>query len=157
MATETYSTRRVGRTPTTRSDPHRQDVPVGRCDGRRVRVLVIDPSELVRARLVGRLTEAGLDIVGQATSSALARGYARITAPDAIVLDVELADRGGLALIGELKSIAPRALLIVMTNALPYRRYCLQLGADAFLDKSADFDALAAILIQARPGIRTGS
>lgn len=122
-----------------------------------MRVLVIDPSALVRTRLVARLTEAGLDIVGQATSSALARGYARITSPDAIVLDVELADRGGLALIGELKKIAPNALVVVLTNALPYRRYCLQLGADAFLDKSADFDALAELLTQARPRIRMGS
>jgi DNA-binding NarL/FixJ family response regulator len=122
-----------------------------------VKVLVIDPSALIRTRLIARLTEAGLDIVGQATSSALARGYARITTPDAIVLDVELADRGGLALIAELKEIAPEAILVVLTNALPYRRYCLQLGADAFLDKSTDFDALSELLTQARPGMRTGS
>ena len=122
-----------------------------------MRVLLIDPSTLVRTRLVARLTEAGLDIVGQATTSALARGYARITSPDAIVLDVELADRGGLGLIGELKAIAPNALVVVLTNALPYRRYCLQLGADAFLDKSADFEALTELLTQARPGMRTGS
>lgn len=122
-----------------------------------MKVLVIDPSALIRTRLIARLTEAGLDIVGQATSSALARGYARITTPDAIVLDVELADRGGLALIAELKEIAPEAILVVLTNALPYRRYCLQLGADAFLDKSTDFDALSELLTQARPGMRTGS
>lgn len=122
-----------------------------------VRVLVVDHVMLVRTRLVARLVEAGLEVVAEATSSVLARGCARTYAPDVIVLDVELPDHGGLALIGELKLILPHAKIVVLTNALPYRRHCLQVGADAFLDKSAEFDVLVELLVQARPGSRIGT
>lgn len=105
-------------------------------------------------RLVARLVEAGLDVVAEATSSIFARSYARTHTPDAIIIDVDLPDRGGLALIGELKSIVPQAFLVVLTNAMAYRRHCLQLGADAFLDKSADFDAVCGILHQGRSEAR---
>lgn len=115
-----------------------------------MRVLVVDPTAQVRTRLVARLVESGLEVVAEATSSIFARSYARTHAPDAIVIDVELPDRGGLALISELKSIVPNAALVVLTNAMAYRRHCLQLGADAFLDKSADFDAVSEILRQVR-------
>lgn len=113
-------------------------------------MLVVDPAPEVRMRLVARLVEAGLEVVAEATSSIFARSYARTHAPDAIVLDVDLPDRGGLVLIGELKAIAPRAFVAVLTNAMAYRRHCLEVGADTFLDKSADFDALCEILRQVR-------
>lgn len=121
-----------------------------------MRVLVVDAVSIVRTRLVARLVEHGLAVVAEATSSQLARAYAASHAPDAIVLDVELPDRGGLALLGELPAIAPAAKLVVLTNALPYRRHCMQLGAHAFLDKSADFDRVAGVLAQLR-SLRTGT
>jgi hypothetical protein len=35
------------------------------------------------------------------------------------------------------------------TNLAPYRRACLAAGADAFLDKSTDFDLVAQALVPA--------
>lgn len=98
-----------------------------------------------------RLAEAGHDVVGEASTSVVARAFTRTLGPEAVVLDVELPDRGGLALITEIKGIAPRVVIVVLTNALPYRRHCLQLGADVFLDKSAEFDAVGALLAGAVP------
>jgi DNA-binding NarL/FixJ family response regulator len=63
------------------------------------------------------------------------------------VLDVDLPDRGGLALLAEL---APQITVVVLTNALSYRRRCMMLGARAFLDKSSDFASVADMLARPR-------
>jgi DNA-binding NarL/FixJ family response regulator len=109
-----------------------------------VKVLVVDAASAVRTRLVALLVEGGVTVVGEAGSSVHARAFASAHAPDAIVLDVDLPDRGGLALI---EDFAPTMRVLVLTNALSYRRRCLMLGAHAFLDKSAEFSAVATTLL----------
>jgi DNA-binding NarL/FixJ family response regulator len=109
---------------------------------------VVDSSAVLRTRLVSRLIEAGLEVIAEAATAADALEHARAVVPDAIVLDVSLAERTGLGLIAELKAILPAAILVVFTNAQPYRRWCLKHGADHFLDKSTDFDAVAPILLE---------
>jgi DNA-binding NarL/FixJ family response regulator len=101
-----------------------------------VKVLVVDAAVAVRTRLVALLTEGGIMVIGEAATSVHARELARTDTPDVIVLDVDLPDRGGFALIADL---APTMRILVLTNALPYRRRCLMLGAHAFLDKSSEF------------------
>lgn len=109
-----------------------------------MKVLVIDAAVAVRTRLVALLEEAGVMIIGEAASSQHARAFVKLHAPDAIVLDVDVA--GGLLLIEELRTLAPRMQIVVLTNALSYRRRCLMLGAHAFLDKSKDFGDVARVL-----------
>jgi DNA-binding NarL/FixJ family response regulator len=115
-----------------------------------VRILLVDDSPAVRSRLVARLGDAGLEVVGEADTGAIAITLARELRPDAIVCDVLLRDHQGLDLIPALREAAPLTRLVIFTNAPAYRRHCLALGVDAFLDKSADFDAVAAYLISAR-------
>lgn len=83
-------------------------------------------------------------MVAEAATSIHARAFVDEHAPDAIVMDVELPDRGGLSLIEDL---APTMTVLVLTNALSYRRRCLMLGAHAFLDKSAEFGSVAETLL----------
>ena len=106
---------------------------------------MIDHSPPVRARLVGRLVEAGLEVVADGTGDD-AIALVRTTSPDGIVIDVLVPARDGLRLLEVVRGLAPRAVIIVLTNALYYRRPCLALGADHFLDKSTEFDAVAAKL-----------
>jgi DNA-binding NarL/FixJ family response regulator len=108
-----------------------------------VNVLVVDAAAAVRARLVALLVEGGVTVVGEAATSTHARELATMHAPDAIVLDVDLPDRGGLALIEDL---SPRVRIVVLTNEVSYRRRCIMLGADVFLDKSSDFASVAGLL-----------
>jgi DNA-binding NarL/FixJ family response regulator len=112
-----------------------------------VKVLVIDGAPAVRSRLVALLAERELTVVGEFASANLARAFVRTSPPDAVVLDVDLPDRGGLALMEDLRRLAPRAALVILTNALSYRRRCVTLGVDAFLDKSVDFATVADTLV----------
>ena len=110
-------------------------------------VLVVDAAAAVRTRLVSRLREAGLDVVGEATSVVGALELARTCPPRAIVVDIDLPGRPGLSVISDLKLGVPDAALVVFTNASPYRRACLAAGADGFLDKSSEFDSVAGALL----------
>lgn len=78
-----------------------------------VRVLLIDddPSFRSLARLV--LTGCGFEVIGEAESAAAGAVAAQDLRPEAILLDVELPDRNGLNLAGELSALAwaPRVLL----------------------------------------------
>jgi DNA-binding NarL/FixJ family response regulator len=111
-----------------------------------VRVLVIDPSTEVRRRLVARLVEAGLEVIAEGDTAAAALALTRDLGPDAVVLDVMLPDRHGLDLISALRAAHAPVRIAVVSNAAAYRRRCLALGADVFLDKSAEFDDVAAAL-----------
>jgi DNA-binding NarL/FixJ family response regulator len=114
----------------------------------RVRVLVVDDSAAVRARLVELLREAGIVIVGEANNAADALLLARALVPDAVVLDLQLPDRNGVEVLAVLKREQPSVVVVILTNAAhgPYRRRCLELGAAKIFDKSSDFDAVAPAL-----------
>ncbi len=111
-----------------------------------MRVLVVDDSARLRQRLALRLGEHGHLVVGEADSAAIALSMALALRPDAIVADVLLRDRHRLELVVALRAAVPAALLVILTNAASYREHCLALGADRFLDKSAAFDLVAALL-----------
>jgi DNA-binding NarL/FixJ family response regulator len=112
-----------------------------------VRVLVVDESRAVRDRLVVRLRDAGLEVVAEAGSGAEAIAWVIAACPDGIVIDVLLPDRRGLDVLPALRSAAPRAVIVVLTNAPEYRPHCLARGADAFLDKSREFELVVTELI----------
>jgi two-component system, NarL family, response regulator DevR len=111
-----------------------------------VKVLVGDHSAVVRSRLVARLRESGLEVVGEADSLASITTLALLRQPDAIVTDVKFADGRGAAAIRALRESAPRALLMVLSNTMHFRVPCLTSGADYFLDKSTEFDEVAQTL-----------
>jgi two-component system, NarL family, response regulator DevR len=111
-----------------------------------VKVLVGDHSGVVRSRLVARLRESGLDVVGEADSLEAMTSLAILVQPDAIVSDIKFADGRGIAALRAMRESAPRALLMVVSNTLHLRVSCLTSGADYFLDKSTEFDEVAPTL-----------
>ena len=111
-------------------------------------MLVVDAAAAVRTRLVALLAEGGVTVVGEAGSCDVARAFVSEHAPDAIVVDVDLPDRGGLELVAD---FAPTITILVLTNALSYRRRCMMLGARALLDKSIDFGSVASTLLASEP------
>jgi two-component system OmpR family response regulator len=114
-----------------------------------VRVLLVDDSTPVRSRLVERLRESGLEVIGEAATAAGALEQTRALAPDAIVLDLQLPDRSGIDILPILRAEVPRACILVLTNApAHYRRHCLALGADHFLDKSTEFELVVTVLLR---------
>jgi DNA-binding NarL/FixJ family response regulator len=113
-------------------------------------VLVVDSSAAVRAHLSAQLAGDGFAVVGEADSLMLAISLARRHAPQAIVVDVLLIDQRGVAVVEALRAAAPDSRIVVMSNAIGYRRTCMASGADAFVDKSIELSDLSTLLRQPR-------
>lgn len=117
-----------------------------------MRVLVIDPSPLLRgrlARLIAGLPQADVVV---ASGHATWAPYLSRFAPDVVILDV--GGRHGsrfrptLAAIRKIRRRPGRATVLVLTNLVTaqHRRSCLAAGADLFLDESLDLEQVPGLL-----------
>jgi DNA-binding NarL/FixJ family response regulator len=116
-----------------------------------VRVLVVDDSAAIRARLAAMLRELpGVD-VREASSADEALASHAADPADVVVLDVHMPGRSGLDVLPELKAHhAPPVVLVVTSHPTEHlRRQALATGADLFLDKSREF-ALVLELVAVR-------
>ena len=126
-------------------------------DGTKLRVVIVEDSAMIRARLAETLTEIpNLEIIGEAETEAEAVALLRQGGWDATVLDLQLKKGTGLCV---LKALAqdkkpPAAKVIVFTNfAFPqYKDRSLQLGADYFFDKSREFHRVREVLASLATG-----
>jgi DNA-binding NarL/FixJ family response regulator len=116
-------------------------------------VFIADDSALIRERLPGMLAEiTGVEVMGQAADGIEAINSVRELKPDVVVLDIRMPGKNGMEVLQELKEFEPAPCVIILTN-YPYPQYrkkCLAMGADYFLDKSADFDGLFTVIKQLR-------
>jgi CheY-like chemotaxis protein len=121
-----------------------------------MRILVVDDSPAVRARLVALLGEIPGVLVEEAGHAEDALVRLRAHAIDVVVVDLHMPGRDGADALVEIKRM-PGPPVVVVWTAHPTehsRRRCMQHGADLFLDKSADFQALhdlIATLLVTRP------
>jgi DNA-binding NarL/FixJ family response regulator len=93
----------------------------------------------------------GAEVVGHAEGPEEALRALQQTAPDVVLLDFRLVGGDGLAVLKEAKQrVPPAPVVIVLTNhtQLPYRRRCLEAGADYFFDKAKEFDQALRVLEQ---------
>jgi DNA-binding response OmpR family regulator len=107
-----------------------------------VKVLIVDASPRVRARLAERFAEDGFDVVqANGAEDALAAVAADGTLA-AIVFDLHVDGAPGIEVLAELRRAAPSAVVVVLTNETHElnRVACLRHGADFFFDKARDFD-----------------
>jgi two-component system, NarL family, response regulator DevR len=107
-----------------------------------MRVFVVEDSALLRAQVVGLLSElVGIEIVGQAQYAREAFCAISVLRPDVVILDIHLIGGSGIDVLQRIKRLDPAPIVIMLTNspALPYRRKCMMAGADFFLDKSGEF------------------
>lgn len=87
-------------------------------------------------------------VVGEAQNGNEAIKIAQTTAPDIVLLDVTMPERGGLHAIHDILRHSPktRILLLTMHEELAYLRTALAAGASGYvLKKSVDADLLSAI------------
>ena len=112
-----------------------------------LRLFVAEDSPHVRAVLAEELAVPGeVEIVGFAETEADSIKALSETAVDAAIVDLKLKTGSGLGILRHFAGAAGngRPRLIVFTNH-PFpelKRHCMQLGADYFFDKSAEYDAL---------------
>jgi DNA-binding NarL/FixJ family response regulator len=117
------------------------------------KVFVADDSPIVRERLISMLTELpNVEIVGETGVAMEAIDSIRKLKPNAVVLDISMPGGGGMSVLETIKKDDEAPLVIMLTNFSnePYRRRCLQLGADYFFDKSSEFEKVIQVLRKAR-------
>jgi len=110
-------------------------------------VLLVDDDDVFVRVLARALGARGL-IVSTAGNRAGALAAAREGAPDFIVLDLKLGDDNGLALIPELLDLDPRVRILLLTGyaSIATAVEAIKRGADDYLAKPVDADAVAAAL-----------
>jgi len=80
-----------------------------------VRVLIVDDHPMVREGLRSMLEPAGVRVVGEAGTGEGALRAAAASEPEVVLLDLELPDLDGLAVLRRLKARAPDTAVLVIT------------------------------------------
>lgn len=118
-------------------------------DPPRLRIVICDDHAIVRAGLRQILQdEPDLEIVAEASTTEEVVALAQMTAPDVAIMDVSLADAGGIAATEELLQVSPttRVLMLTMHEDPAYARDALRAGALGYVVKrAADTDLVLAI------------
>lgn len=103
-----------------------------------MRVLICDDHTLVRAGL-RRLLEGfeGVEVVAEASNGEEAVAKARLTLPDAVLLDLSMPGRGGFEALDELRQVVPQSAVVIMSmhDDPMHVRAALARGASGFVVK----------------------
>jgi two-component system response regulator EvgA len=105
-----------------------------------MKVLLVDDHAVVRMAIGMILTREGHEIVGECDNGVDALRQASELKPDAIVLDLDIAQLDGMAVIDRLRVGGSRAHVLVHTGlkSQAYAAQCLRAGAAGFLSKVDD-------------------
>ena len=116
------------------------------------RILLVEDSAALSRRLVELLSEPGrLTVAAQAATQSEAVLKLRETPYDVLVVDIELAEGNGVAVIRQARQLYQpqlQPLIVVLTNYASdfVREHCFAAGADYFLDKMRDIGRLKPIV-----------
>lgn len=116
------------------------------------RVLLIEDSDVLSRRLIDLLSEPGrFTVAAQAATQTEALACLQEAPFDVLVVDIELAEGNGVAVIRQARQLYPpesQPLIVVLTNYASdfVRDHCFAAGADFFLDKMRDISRLKAIV-----------
>jgi two-component system OmpR family response regulator len=117
------------------------------------RVLLIEDSAVLTRRLIDLLSEPGrVEVAAQAATQSEAVMRLQEGAFDVLVVDIELAEGNGVAVIRHARQLYPpdaQPLIVVLTNYASdfVRDHCFAAGADYFLDKMRDIALLKAVVV----------
>ena len=121
------------------------------------RILLIEDSAVLSRRLVDLLSEPGrVSVTGQAATQSEALLRLQEATYDVLVVDIELAEGNGVAVIRQVRQLYPpdaQPLVVVLTNYASdfVRDHCFAAGADYFLDKMRDISQLKAVVVDGHP------
>jgi two-component system, chemotaxis family, chemotaxis protein CheY len=99
-------------------------------------VMVVDDSQFIRMRIVKLLTQNGYQVIEATNGEEAVQTYGQAK-PDAVLMDVAMEHKNGLAALTEILQADPKAKVIMLTalgqQAIILR--ALQTGAKEFLVK----------------------
>lgn len=115
----------------------------------KIRIVLVDDHAVLRAGLTALLNaEADMTVVGEAGDGAASLPVVADRQPDVVLLDINMPNMGGLEALGELRKVAPksRVLILTMHDDQTYLRQALAQGAAGYvLKEAADTELLTAI------------
>jgi DNA-binding NarL/FixJ family response regulator len=109
------------------------------------RVFLVEDSPPVRERVLEMLGSIhGVNAIGSAASARDAERAILEMQPDAVLLDIKLAQGSGFDVLRALRKQAPHIEIYMLSNfaATPYRERAANLGARGFFDKTTEIERL---------------
>jgi two-component system response regulator DevR len=122
---------------------------------KRVRILVIDDSELVRMGLRSILaSHPGIVLVGEADSAAAGRAALEQHHPDVVLLDLRLPDGDGSELCRSIRRSHPETRVLILTSMLDASSIssAITAGAQGYLVKDIDGQSLVQGILDVAAG-----
>ena len=114
-----------------------------------MKVFIADDSHLFRAELIEMISELeGVEIAGQAGDAQSALQAITVQQPDVVTLDVNILGGSGIDVLMKIKKERLAPVVIMLTNqaTLPYRKKCIQAGADFFIDKAVEINKVRRVI-----------
>jgi DNA-binding NarL/FixJ family response regulator len=115
----------------------------------RIRVLIVDDDDLMRAGLRGVLaSDEAIEVVGEASDGRDAMYRTRLLSPDIVLMDVRMPDLDGIAATRELLAAFPEVRVVILTTFEQddYIFGALSAGASGFLLKRTTPEELVAAI-----------
>jgi DNA-binding NarL/FixJ family response regulator len=122
-------------------------------------VFLVEDSPLIRARLAQALRDiSDTSVVGEAETPASAIAGILREHPHVVVLDIQLADGSGLEVLREIRRVDQGVVFVVFTSSSfpQYRKTCMKMGANYFLDKNSEYEELKKLLAELSVGLSAG-
>lgn len=112
----------------------------------RKRILIVDDHPVVREGLVQQINrETDLEVCGQASNASQALELTEREKPDLVLADINLPGRNGLELIRDIRSVAPKlpVLVLSMHDESVFAERVLRAGGRGYVSKHAGAEKLA--------------
>ena len=103
------------------------------------RVLIVDDHELIRTGVRTLLaSEPRLEVCGEAKNGREGVEQVKYLHPDLVVLDISMPVMGGLEAAAEIRRVAPKTKIVILSmhDSAPLTEQLRKAGADAFVTKS---------------------
>jgi DNA-binding NarL/FixJ family response regulator len=114
-----------------------------------MKIFIADDSALFCKQVSELFCEvSGLEIVGQAQSIQAAFDAIGVLMPDVVMLDIQMFGGSGIDWLRKIRQANAAWVVVILTNysSPPYRKKCMQAGADFFFDKAIEMNEVKCLM-----------
>lgn len=111
----------------------------------KVRVVIADDEEHIRALVALIVSSLGAEVVAQASDGQQALDLYKQHRPNMVILDINMPKLDGIAVLKQIMEIDPRTLVLMLTslNALDVAKECIENGAWNYILKNTTAEELS--------------